>query len=148
MGSLSAVAALQLPVRLHGEPVGSDWLGRPVDVLLDTVAWKALGFVVLCADDSLRFLPYQASQPAEEEILVASALLLLEDDGFYRARGESIRSLLGGRVERNSRTAGTLRDVLFGPGGVVTELELGRGDSLLRVPAIGSSVTSTRADAA
>lgn len=153
MGSLSAVAALQLPVRLHGEPAGSDRpgtdrLGRPVDVLLDTAAWKALGFVVLCNDESLRFLPYQASQPAEDEILVASALLLLEDDGFYRARAASIRTLLGGRVERSGRTVGILRDVLLGAGGAVTELELGRGGSLLRVPAIGSSVTSTRADAA
>jgi|ERR1022692_4092562 hypothetical protein len=153
MGSLSAVAALQLPVRLHGEPAGSDRpgtdrLGRPVDVLLDTAAWKALGFVVLCNDESLRFLPYQASQPAEDEILVASVLLLLEDDGFYRARAASIRTLLGGRVERSGRTVGILRDVLLGAGGAVTELELGRGGSLLRVPAIGSSVTSTRADAA
>src|SRR5271169_514051 len=153
MGSLSALAALQLPDRLQGEPLdtsqpSTDWLGRPVDVLLDTAAWKALGFVVLCADDSVRFLPYQASQPAEEEILVASALLLLEDDGFYRARAASIRSLLGGRVERNGRTVGILRDVLLGAGGSVTELELGRGGSLLRVPAIGSSVISTRADAA
>jgi hypothetical protein len=143
MGSLSAVAALQLPVRLHG-----DRLGHPVDVLLDTAAWRALGFVVLCTDESLRFLPYQASQPADGEIAVASSLLLLEDDGFYRARAQSLRTLLGGRVERGGRTAGILRDVLLGAGGAVTELELGRGGSLLRVPAIGSSVTSTRADAA
>jgi hypothetical protein len=143
VGSLSAVAALQLPVRLHGER-----LGRPVDVLLDTTSWRALGFVVLCTDESLRFLPYQASQPADDEIAVASALLLLEDDGFYRARAASIRTLLGGRVERDGRTAGILRDVLLGPGGAVTELELARGGSLLRVPASGSSVTSTRADAA
>lgn len=143
VGSLSAVAALQLPVRLHG-----DRLGHPVDVLLDTASWRALGFVVLCTDDSLRFLPYQASQPAGDEIAVASSLLLLEDDGFYRARAQSLRTLLGGRVERGGRTAGILRDVLLGAGGAVTELELGRGGSLLRVPAIGSSVTSTRADAA
>ena len=143
MGSLSAVAALQLPVRLQGER-----LGQPVDVLLDTAAWRALGFVVLCGDDSLRFLPYQASQPAGEEIAVASSLLLLEDDGFYRSRAASFRTLLGGRVERSGRTVGILRDVLLGAGGVVTELELGRGGSVLRVPAQGSSVTSTRADAA
>lgn len=143
MGSLSAVAALQLPVRLQGER-----LGQPVDVLLDTAAWRALGFVVLCGDDSLRFLPYQASQPAGEEIAVASSLLLLEDDGFYRSRAASLRALLGGRVERSGRTAGILRDVLLGAGGAVTELELGRGGSLLRVPAHGSSVTSQRASAA
>ena len=143
MGSLSAVAALQLPVRLQGER-----LGQPVDVLLDTAAWRALGFVVLCGDDSLRFLPYQASQPNDDEIAVASSLLLLEDDGFYRSRAASLRALLGGRVERSGRAAGILRDVLLGAGGAVTELELGRGGSLLRVPAHGSSVISTRADAA
>ena len=143
MGSLSAVAALQLPVRLQGER-----LGQPVDVLLDTAAWRALGFVVLCGDDSLRFLPYQASQPDEEEIAVASSLLLLEDDGFYRSRAASLRALLGGRVERDGRTTGILRDVLLGAGGAVTELELGRGGSLLRVPAAGSVVGSRRADAA
>jgi len=143
MGSLSAVAALQLPVRLQGER-----LGRPVDVLLDTAAWRALGFVVLCNDESLRFLPYAASQPGEAEIAVASALLLLEDVGFYRSRAASLRSLLAGRVERSGRTAGILRDVLIGPGGSVVELELGRGGSLVRVPAVGSSVVTTRADAA
>ena len=143
MGSLSAVAALQLPVRLQGER-----LGRPVDVLLDTAAWRALGFVVLCNDESLRFLPYAASQPGEAEIAVASALLLLEDVGFYRSRAASLRSLLAGRVERSGRTAGILRDVLIGPGGSVAELELGRGGSLVRVPAVGSSVVTTRADAA
>jgi len=143
MGSLSAVAALQLPVRLQDER-----LGRPVDVLLDTAAWRALGFVVLCNDESLRFLPYAASQPGEAEIAVASALLLLEDVGFYRSRAASLRSLLAGRVERSGRTAGILRDVLIGPGGSVVELELGRGGSLVRVPAVGSSVVTTRADAA
>jgi hypothetical protein len=143
MGSLSAVAALQLPVRLQEER-----LGQPVDVLLDTAAWRAVGFVVLCNDESLRFLPYAASQPGNEEIAVASALLLLEDVGFYRSRAASLRSLLAGRVERSGRTAGILRDVLIGRGGDVVELELGRGGSLLRVPAAGSSVVTTRADAA
>ena len=143
MGSLSAVAALQLPVRLQEER-----LGQPVDVLLDTAAWRAVGFVVLCNDESLRFLPYAASQPGNEEIAVASALLLLEDVGFYRSRAASLRSLLAGRVERSGRTAGILRDVLIGRGGDVVELELGRGGSLLRVPAVGSSVVTTRADAA
>ena len=38
--------------------------------------------------------------------------------------------------------------MLLGPGGAVTELELDRGGALLRVPAAGSSVTSTHADAA
>ncbi|HVM56202.1 MAG TPA: hypothetical protein VMT74_01985 [Gaiellaceae bacterium] len=150
MGSLSAVAALQLPVRLRAsssEQAG-ERLGRPVDVLLDTHAWRALGFVVLCADESVRFLPFAASQPGDDEIAVASALLLLEDVGFYRSRTSSLRALLGGRVERSGRTAGILRDLVLGPSGEVTELELGRRGSLLRVPAAGSAVGPHRADAA
>lgn len=149
MGSLSAVAALQLPVKLPASSGrGAERLGQPVDVLIDTASWRALGFVVLCNDESLRFLPYAASQPGDEEIAVASALLLLEDVGFYRSRAASLRALLAGRVERSGRTAGVLRDALIGPGGDVVELELGRGGSLLRVPAVGSSVVTTRADAA
>ena len=101
MRSLSAVAALHAPVQLHGIQ-----LGRPVDLLLDVAAWQAVGFVVRCRDESERFLPYAAAQPGEDEIAVASALMLLEDVSFYLKRGVSLRSLLGGEVGRRGRTAG------------------------------------------
>ena len=143
MGSLSAVATLQLPVRHRGRR-----LGQPVDALLDTASWRALGFVVLCGDESLRFLPYAASQPGDTEIAVASELMLLDDVAFYRSRAASLRTLLGGRVERGGRNAGVLRDVLLGDGGTIDELELERRGSLVRVPAVGSTVAPTRADAA
>ena len=97
MGSLTALGALHLPVRLRGIQ-----LGRPVDLLLETGTWNALGFVVRCRDESQRFLPLAAAQTADDEIRVGSTLLLLEDVGFYLARGTSCRSLLGGVEQRAS----------------------------------------------
>jgi hypothetical protein len=144
MGSLSASAALHLPVRLRGI-----LLGRPVDLLLETNTWHVLGFVVRCGDESHRFLPLAASQTTEDEIQVGSSLMLLEDVGFYRARGTSYRSLLGGEVQRGGRPAGRLRDLVLA-GGEVTELELDRGGAtgVVRVPATGSVVLPSRASAA
>lgn len=139
-GSLSAIEALQLPVCLRGIQ-----LGRPVDMLLDRDSWHVLGFVVRCNDESQRFLPLAASQPSHEEIAVGSALMLLEDVGFYRTRGTSFRRLLGGEVRQSGRPAGRLRDLVLAMGGDVTELELQRGaDGVVRVPAAGATVVPSR----
>jgi hypothetical protein len=116
MGSRSAADALQLPVQLRGIQ-----LGRPVDILLDLDGWNVLGFVVLCGDESRRFLPYAAAVVTDEAIAVGSALMLLEDAGFYEQRGVSFRSLLGTELE-----GGTLRDVTLDATGHVTELEVER----------------------
>ena len=102
MGSRSATELLQLPVRLHGIR-----LGRPVDLLLDPVEWRALGFVVLCGDETSRFLVFAAADLGEHAIELRSALVLLEDVEFYRARSRSLRDLLGGEV----------RDLLVSPDG-------------------------------
>ena len=104
MGSRSAIELLQLPVQLHGIR-----LGRPVDLLLDPVEWRALGFVVLCGDDSSRFLVFAAADLGEEAIELRSALVLLEDVEFYRDRSRSLRDLLGGEVH----------DLLVSPDGSV-----------------------------
>lgn len=111
MGPRSATELLQLPVRLHGIR-----LGRPVDLLLDPVEWRALGFVVLCGDESVRFLPFPAADLQEDAIHVQSALLLLEDVEFYRQRSRSLRGLL--RSE--------LRDLSVTPDGVVLSLKSDR----------------------
>jgi hypothetical protein len=142
--SLTATATLHLPVNLHGIR-----LGRPVDLLLDTDTWHAIGYVVRCGDESHRFLPLAASQTSHEEIRVASPLMLLEDVGFYRTRGTSFRSLLGGEVHRRGLPAGRLRDLVL-TGADVTELELDRGGAhgVARVPADGSVVVPSRASAA
>jgi hypothetical protein len=136
---LLAAATLQLPVRLHGIQ-----LGRPTDLLLDADAWQALGFVVRCGDDSLRFLPYAACQPLDEEIAVASALMLLEDVAFYQKRGVSYRSLRDGDVIGG----GVLRDIVLGPGGKVIELVVEHEGAPARIPAQGATVVPTRASAA
>jgi hypothetical protein len=108
MGSRSATELLQLPVRLHGIR-----LGRPVDLLLDPVEWRTLGFVVLCGDESCRFLPFAAADVEDDVINVQSALLLLEDVEFYRQRSRSLRDLLRGK----------LRDLLVTPAGSVVSIE-------------------------
>jgi hypothetical protein len=104
MGPRSATELLQLPVQLHGIR-----LGRPVDLLLDPTEWRVLGFVVLCPDESSRFLALAAADLHEDTIEVSSALLLLEDVDFYRDRSQSLRDLLGGE----------LRDLLVAPDGSV-----------------------------
>jgi hypothetical protein len=124
MGSHSAAASLQLPVRLRGIQ-----LGRPVDILLDRDHWNVLGFVVLCGDESRRFLPLAAAQLQETELAVGSALLLLEDARFYEERGVSYRSLLGTEIE-----GGALRDVWLLAAGAVTELEIEVDGVRTRVP--------------
>lgn len=111
MGSKSATELLQLPVRLHGIR-----LGRPVDLLLDPADWRALGWVVLCGDGSLRFLVFAAADLREDAIDVSSALLLLEDVEFYRGRSRSLRDLL--REE--------LRDLRVRPDGGVEALVVER----------------------
>jgi hypothetical protein len=125
MGSNSAAAVLQLPIRLRGIQ-----LGRPIDLLVDVEAWNVLGFVVLCADESQRFLPFAASQPRADAIEIGSALLLLEDAGFYEQRGTSYRSLLG-----TDFAGGMLRDVELTSSGHVVTLVIERDGERFRVPA-------------
>ena len=108
----SATELLQLPVQLHGIR-----LGRPVDLLLDPVEWRALGFVVLCGDESTRFLVFAAADLREDAIHVSSALLLLEDVDFYRDRARSLRDLLRG---------GELLDLLVGVDGSAEAVESDR----------------------
>ena len=139
MGSYSAAALLRVPVQLHGIQ-----LGRPTDLLVDVDSWQALGFVVRCGDESVRFLPWAACHPSEAGIAVGSALLLLEDVVFYRQRSVSFRSLLGGGLP----AGGVLRDVLVGSGGAVTELEIEQDGLRCRLSPVGVRVAPTRATAA
>ena len=111
MGSRSAIELLQLPVRLRGIR-----LGRPVDLLLDPVEWRALGFVVLCGDAGSRFLVFAAADLEKDAIQVPSALLLLEDVEFYRRRSRSLRDLLHEEVS----------DLLVAPDGTVEVVEAER----------------------
>jgi hypothetical protein len=140
MGSRSATELLQLPVQLHG--IG---LGRPVDVLLDPVAWRVVGFVVLCRDESRRFLAYAAADPEEDEIAVPSALLLLEDVGFYSERTRSLRALLGAPVVSDGREAGELRDLLVSSSGAVEFLLVEQQGEIREIEAAGARIGYVRA---
>jgi hypothetical protein len=135
MGSRSATQLLQLPVRLHGIR-----LGRPVDVLLDSAAWRVLGFVVLCGDESLRFLAYAAAHTEDDEIAVPSALMLLEDVEFYRGRSRSLRALLGGVVGSGRRELGELQDVVVSPDGRVEGLVVEQGGETREIEPAGATV--------
>jgi hypothetical protein len=135
MGSRSATELLQLPVQLSG--IG---LGRPVDLLLDPAAWRVLGFVVLCGDESLRFLAYAAADPHEDEIAVSSALLLLEDVDFYRSRARSMRALVGAPVVSTGHEVGELRDVLVSASGTVDALLVAQHEQIRQVEAAGARI--------
>ena len=124
MGSLAAAASLLLPVRLRGIQ-----LGRPIDILVDLDHWNVLGFLVLCGDESRRFLPLAACQVLDDEIAVGSALMLLEDAAFYEERAVSFRSLLGTELG-----GGTVRDAWFTPAGSLRELEVEADGGRARVP--------------
>jgi len=143
MGSRLTSALLQLPVQLHGIK-----LGRPVDVLLDTGGWRAFGFVVLCGDESRRFLPYAAAQTGEDEIAVVSALMLLEDVAFYANRSASLRGLVGGEVTSAGRSVGSLQDVLLDEHGSVEMLVTEREGRERRLDPAGAVVAPRRASAA
>jgi len=143
MGSFSAAALVGAPVRLNGI-----LLGRPIDLVLDAAGRRVLGFVVESGDDSPRFLPYAASQPATDAIVVGSALMLLDDVSFYRKHGVSFKSLLGTGIERETGPVGALIDMLIDRAGDVVELEVDADRVHSRVPADGSSFAATAATAA
>jgi uncharacterized protein YrrD len=81
---------LHLPVRLDGIR-----LGRSVDVVFDDEGERVVGVVVSCGDASERFLVLDTAEVRDGEIVVSSALLLLEDVDFYRQRGKSLSALRG-----------------------------------------------------
>jgi hypothetical protein len=112
MRELSGDALLALPVRLHGIQ-----LGRPADLLLDRESFRAVGLDVVCSDEVHRFLPLPTAVVSEEEIVIRSPFVLLEESqrDFYRARAFTLTSLRGRVVQRERSEAGKLRDVVLGP---------------------------------
>ena len=143
MGPRSANELLLLPVQLHGIR-----LGRPVDLLVDLESWRVFGFVVLCGDESERFLVFAAADLRDDAIAVRSSLLLLEDVDFYRNRSRSLRDGLGRAVVHGRRELGELRDLRLGPDGTVAALVVEQDDALREVPPAGASVESERVSTA
>jgi hypothetical protein len=119
MGSLSVAGLVGAPVRLQGI-----LLGRPSDVVLDASCRRVLGFIVEGGDNAPRFLPFAASQPGESEIVVASALMLLDDVAFYRKHGRSFMALVGTEIERENGASGALIDMHIDRTGNVVEVDV------------------------
>lgn len=143
MGLLSIAGMVGCPVRLHGI-----LLGRPTDVVLDADCRRVLGFVVESGDDAPRFLPFAASQPADDVIAVGSALMLLDDVGFYLKRGSSFRSLVGTEIEGERAPVGTLTDMRVDTTGAVIELEVESDGGRHRISASGARFAPSAATAA
>ena len=139
MRRLTAADLLLLPVKLHDIQ-----LGRPVDVLLDPAAAKAVGLEILAPDDQHRFLPLAGAEVHRDAIVLRSALVLLDERelAYYRKSGQAIRTLRGARVEQSDEPVGVLRDVAIGPGGEVTELLVETDGSERWVAAQGLSVVA------
>jgi hypothetical protein len=135
MRELSGDELLALPVRLHGIQ-----LGRPVDLLLDREALRAVGLDLVCGDDVHRFLPLPTATLSDREISIPSALVLLEEDelAFYRSRALALSSLRGSPVERDGREVGALRDVVVGDDGALVAVLVEQDGLAKRVPFDGT----------
>jgi hypothetical protein len=129
MRARAAADLLALPVR-----DGDIELGRPVDVLVDLDAGRALGLEVRCRDETRRFLPLGAARIGADAVEVGSALTLLDDLAFYRARASSVRSLRGTAVRRAGQTIGSLEDLLVTADGALDALLVRMRSRVVRVP--------------
>jgi hypothetical protein len=138
MGLRSAGELLTLPVAHR-----SIDLGRPVDVLLDLDAGRALGLEILCGDETRRFLPFGAARLTSRRTEAGSPLALLDDLAFYRARGAGLRALRRGAVTLAGRPLGVLEDVLITETATIAEV-LVDGARPARIPYGPGLVLSTR----
>ena len=109
-------ALLNRPVVLGGIR-----LGESSDAVLDTESLRVVGLEVRCDDGARRFLPLPAARIGDGEIAVGSALLLLDESErkFYRRRSRTFGALVGGPVERDGRSLGSLVDLFVAPDGTV-----------------------------
>jgi hypothetical protein len=135
VAGFSAAELLRLPVRVRGIE-----LGRPVDVLVDVEARRAVGLEVLCGDDRHRFLPLAVGRVGEDEIAIESPLLLFEFShvGFYRDQTMRLQAMRGQPVD----DAGPLRDIVLGSQGQIEAVVVDRG----RLPLDGIELPSSRRD--
>ena len=80
---------LRLPVKTRDITIG-----RAVDVIVDPVQNRAVGFDVLCGDGGHRFLPFPTARLDGDHVEVDSSLMLLEREQleFYKERGRALRS--------------------------------------------------------
>ncbi|HUP32633.1 MAG TPA: hypothetical protein VM184_06320 [Gaiellaceae bacterium] len=127
-GVLSLRSLLERPVVLQGIR-----LGDPTDVVLDSLSLRAIGLEVHCRDEVSRFLPLPAARVGDGHLAVGSALMLFEDQEFYRRHALEFRSLCGSAVERDGDVLGELTDLLVDGEGRPVEIQIGSNGSTTRV---------------
>jgi hypothetical protein len=140
MRGLTGTHLLKLPVRLHGIE-----LGRPVDIVVDADARRAVGIALLCGDHVERFLPFGAAAVSDDEILVDSALAVIDDPRFYLERGHTLRALRGAPVTRRGELEGRLADVVVGTDGALVGLVVDAGGGARRVDVTGDVAVTVAA---
>ena len=99
---------LALPVRVRGIE-----LGRPVDLLIDRKAPRAVGFEILCGDQAHRFLPFAVTTLKEDAIEIESPLVLLDfaQVGFYHEQATTLSELNGDAGEVFVERDGSIKGV-------------------------------------
>jgi hypothetical protein len=143
-GDLPAQQLLRLPVRLNGID-----LARPVDVVLDLDSRRAIGLEVLCGDEARRYLPLAAAAVHEDEIAIASPLVLFDerDLAWYRRRSTVLGEVRGTPVADGRRELGALADVVLAPGGAITGLLVQQPEGVRLVPVEASLTIAGRGSA-
>jgi hypothetical protein len=83
-----------------------------------------IGLEVVCGDEALRYLPLAAATVRDDEIAIASALVLFEerDLAWYRRRATTLRALRGAQVSVGGRARGPLSGLLVEPDGTIPVL--------------------------
>jgi sporulation protein YlmC with PRC-barrel domain len=69
-------------------------IGRIVDVIFEPETQGVIGFEVRCKDGRHRFLPRATARTGDKGIELDSPFALLDTDqlGFYRSRGQTLRT--------------------------------------------------------
>jgi hypothetical protein len=119
MTAVSAENVLRLPVRLRGIQ-----LGKSVDLVLDRLCRRVLGFEVRCGDEEHRFLPLSVAAVGREDVRVGSPLVLLEEGElrFYTRGGRTFRALRGTDVVHRGVARGRLSDFAFERDGTISSI--------------------------
>ena len=128
MALLRASRVLGREVRFRGIR-----LGVVADLLVDVSSRRALGYHVVCGDETRRFLPLAASDLTDDHLQVDSALVLLEDP-FYRDRATSFAGLRGSALARAGHELGVLRDLVLDDAGTTAAAVVATAEGIVEVP--------------
>ena len=101
----------------RAKPATRKWrteLGRPIDLLIDREAPRAVGFEILCGDRAHRFLPFAVTTLKEDAIEIESPLVLLDfaQVGFYREQATTLSELNGDAGEVFVERDGSIKGVI------------------------------------